>query len=209
MRAGCIHLAVVAISLATAMTALAQTSTTTQSTSAIANPIHRDGNAAVSTSQPSNSTSLDAWRVVLALGAVIGLIVLLRMGIRRFAPGMVGRSSRGIRVVGRTYLAPKQQVIVLQVGRRMLVVGDTGQHLSTLCEITDPDEAAMLMAQIQGTAPASREASFDQAMARASEKFSSGDAKKESGDPVFDSARTELNGLAERVRILSRHLRQA
>jgi flagellar biogenesis protein FliO len=199
-----VNLAAAIVMLALAVTTLAQTS------QPIANSIHRDrATGAEATTQGSSATSLDTGRVALALAAVVGLIVLLRMGIRRFAPGMMGRSSRGIRVIARTYLAPKQQVIVLQVGRRMLVVGDTGQNLSTLCEITDPDEAATLLAQIQGTAAGSREESFDQAMARAGEKYASSESKPEMGDPVFDSARTELNGLAERVRVLSRHLRQA
>ncbi len=146
---------------------------------------------------------------MLALVAVLGLIFLLRFGIRKFAPGVVGRTSRGIRVVARTYLGAKQQVIVLQVGRRMLVVGDTGQNLNTLCEITDPDEAATLLAQIQGNTAESSKESFTQAMGRASEQYQASSATTEPSNPVLDSARTELNGLAERVRILSRHLKQA
>ncbi len=120
----------------------------------------------------------------------------------------MGRSSRGIRVITRAYLAPKQQVVVLQVGRRLLIVGDSGHNLSTLCEITDPDEAAMLLAQIQGDAFDADKSSFAGAMSRASESFSpkSNDALN---DPALESARTELNGLAQRVRTVSRHLNRA
>src|SRR5688500_14932836 len=121
-----------------------------QATRPIDNPIHRSTamTAVPATSQPSSATSLDTGRVFVALVAVLALILLLRWALRRFVPAALARNSRGIRVVGRTYLGPKQQILVLQVGRRLLVVGDSGQQLNTLCEITDQDEAAALLGQV-------------------------------------------------------------
>src|SRR5688572_27254666 len=121
-----------------------------QATQPIANPIHRSANATTSTSQPASAAAptLDSGQLVLALFAVLALIVLLRWALRKLVPGALGRSSRGVRIVGRTYLAPKQQVLILQVGRRLLIVGDSGQQLNTLCEITDPDESAALLGQL-------------------------------------------------------------
>jgi len=151
---------------------------------------------------------MDVGRVALSLAAVLSLILVLRFLIRRISPGVMGRSSRGIRVITRAYLAPKQQVVVLQVGRRILVVGDSGQHLSTLCEITDPDEAATLLAQITGRSSDSDQSSFADAMSHAAEPFfPTGDDHQ--NNPALQSARTELNGLSQRIRTLSKHLNRA
>ena len=123
-----------------------------QSTQPIANPIHRS--SATSTKEPAGLSSqqqvLDTGRVLLALGAVLALIFLLRFSIKKMAPAMVGRGSRGVRVVSRTAIGPKQQVLIVQVGRRVLIVGESGQQLRTLSEITDPDEIAALLGQMQG-----------------------------------------------------------
>ncbi len=51
-----------------------------------------------------------------------------------------------MRLLSRTVLSPKQQVLLLQVGRRVIVVGDGGAAgMRPLCEITDPDEVAALV----------------------------------------------------------------
>jgi flagellar biogenesis protein FliO len=81
---------------------------------------------------------------------VLGLIFFLKWGSRRlFALPAAGRSSRTVQVLTRSVLAPRQQVMLLQVGRRVLVVADSGSQMSNLCEITDPDEVAALLGQIR------------------------------------------------------------
>ena len=170
-----------------------------QATQTVANPIRRVTTAAgaASTNQPSAAAPLDTGKVFVALLAVLALILLSRWALRKLAPGALARNSRGIRVVARTYLSPKQQVLILQVGQRLLVVGDSNQHLSTLCEITDPDEAAALLGQlnVSGT--------------EIGETLKKRDEQPAQLDPTLTHTRTELNGLAERVRMLARHLSKA
>jgi flagellar biosynthetic protein FliO len=169
-----------------------------QATRPIENPIHRTTatSEATATSQPSAAGTLDTERVLGALVAVLALILVLRWALRKLTPALA-RSSRAVRVVGRTYIGPKQQVLVLQVGRRVLIVGDSGQQLNTLCEINDPDEAAALLGQLQGTTRG--DVADIPAMS----------SSPTESDPALSSTRTELNGLTQRVRLLARHLGRA
>src|SRR5215212_1553416 len=97
-----------------------------QATQPIENPIHRSGTATAGTAPPTGSpTNLDTGRVIAALVAVLALILLLRWALRKFIPASLARNSRGVRVIARTEIAPKQQVLILQIGRRLLVVGDS------------------------------------------------------------------------------------
>jgi flagellar biogenesis protein FliO len=153
---------------------------------------------------------------VLALAVVLGLIVVLRWGGKRLmTSGRLGRGSRGVQVLGRTYLSPRQQVLILQVGRRLLVVGDSGGQLNTLCQIDDPDEAATLIAQLRGEPEPPPQTSFATVFRRARQRYAdepdapaSVPSDHEDPDPQIVSARQELNGLAERVRSVARHLRR-
>ncbi len=90
-------------------------------------------------------------RVGVALAIVLSLVFVMRWAGRRFLgdSAAAGRANQSVRVVSRTALAPRQQVLVLQVGQRLLIVGNTGTNLSALGEITDADEVAALLGQLR------------------------------------------------------------
>src|SRR5687768_11212632 len=91
----------------------------------------------------------DTSRVVLSLAIVLGLIFSLRWAAQRlFGKTVSGRASRAVQVLSRNVISPKQQLLVVQVGRRLVVVGDSGQQMNALCEITDPDEITALVGQL-------------------------------------------------------------
>ncbi len=105
----------------------------------------------------SLGSGYDASRVALALGLVIAMIFGLKWAGRRFfalpsAPG----ASRAVQVLGRTALSPRQQLLLIKVGRRVIVASDSGGAMTSLAEIVDPDEIAVLVGQIQGERAASR-----------------------------------------------------
>jgi flagellar biogenesis protein FliO len=117
--------------------------------------IHRAGKeaggAAAEPASPSSPSNLsDVPRVLLALAIVVALILLLRWGGRRLfgLPGG-GRASHAVQVLSRSPLTPRQQVVLLKVGRRVLVVADNGSQMNSLCQITDPDEVAGLVGQLR------------------------------------------------------------
>jgi flagellar biogenesis protein FliO len=87
------------------------------------------------------SGNLDIPRVVGSLAIVIAAIFALRWTARRFFHfPAAGRSSDLIEILARTPISGRQHVVILKIARRVLVVADNGQQLTTLCEITDPQE---------------------------------------------------------------------
>lgn len=162
---------------------------------------------------------LDFSRVGGALLAVIALIFLLRWFGKIFFPAATGKAqSRVVEVVSRSPLAPKQQVMLLRVGKRLLVVGDSAGQLSTLCEISDPDEVASMVGQLREEKSTSAVA-FGSLFGRFSRKFDSDEAEvietppeptdrqmlMDETDEVREAAagQAEIDGLRDRVRRLA------
>ena len=89
----------------------------------------------------------DGWlRTAGALALVIGLIFLARFALRRFAPG-VGKGAGGgdIEILARTNLSARQQLCLVRLGRRLLLIGSGPEGMRTLAEISDPAEVADLL----------------------------------------------------------------
>lgn len=94
-------------------------------------------------SQPSSPVS---WYRT-GIGALS--IVLCMMGgvyflARKWFPSIRVMDSRAIHVVARATITPKHQAALIQMGRRFVLVGISGEHMNTLCEITNPEEIAEL-----------------------------------------------------------------
>ena len=174
----------------------------------------------------SVAPSLGLSKVAGALAIVLTLIFALRHVMKRaFGVAGAGASSRAVVVLSRTVLAPRQQVMLLHVGRRLIVVGDSGGQMSTLSEITDPDEVAALVGQLRdeklsSAAPAfggllgrlrggmeSGSSSFDtntdHHAATTDEGDDRADGDQNGDDPKTGPTRQEINGLLAKVRLLS------
>jgi len=165
-------------------------------------------------SSASHSSGPSATRVAMSLAAVLALIVLLYFASRRFLPRAALAKHGGggaVQVLARTAISPKQRIILLQVGRRILVVADGGASLATLAEITDADEAAALVGQLQSDKPGG---SFSAALSGAMEKFRAAQTAQNTTatmpssssepQPNLSSIRQEIEGLAQRVRGMAR-----
>lgn len=172
---------------------------------------------------PSSSIGVVIGRLALSLGVVLAIIGGLYWLLRRYYGGSVSSSStRAVKVLSRTPLAPRQQVMLLQVGRRVVVVGDSGGAMTTLAQIDDPDEVAQLLGQIQ-TEQMQRAASFGSVFRRNQNTFEEPepgdqptmiadgevplDVDPSQGPAVPESdqlaqQRSEIAGLLEKVRSL-------
>jgi len=121
----------------------------------------------------ATSTGLDTTRVVVSLAGVLGLIFLLK----HFGKGLVtprgggGGPSGAVQLLGRDPIGPRQQVILLRIGRRVIVVADSAGVISTLSQITDADEVAELTGRVQQGRPASATKAFGALLGRANELF--------------------------------------
>lgn len=162
-----------------------------------------------STTKPvAPSTAMETFRVVAALVLVIVVIFLLRWIAQQFF-GMPSarKSSRAVQVLGRSMISPKQQVLLLQVGKRVIVVGDSGGQMSPLAQITDPDEIAELAGKVQEDKTASSSKSFGSLFGKAQTKFDEPVAAEKPAadgpdglDPALATTQAELSGLMEKVR---------
>ena len=164
-----------------------------------------------------------AWetiRVILGLGVVLGLIVGMKMGAGKlFGLRSAGVGvNRGVRVLSRTMMGPRQQLVLLQVGRKLVLVSDSGGAVSTVTEVTDPDEVAELAAQALGSGEAAGFAGMFGRQTRVVQargvEFVDSEEEGEFESLPDERAATvgtesrrgepDLSGLAERVRLLGR-----
>jgi flagellar biogenesis protein FliO len=104
------------------------------------------------TSAGSQAPSFDAVHVVGALALVVALIFGMRFLAKRFFALPTVRTSPLVKVLARSPVSPKQQVLLLHVGRRILVVADSGATMQPLAQITDADEIAALLGQLNANA---------------------------------------------------------
>lgn len=164
-----------------------------------------DGTAASGTGR---SLTEDAFRVVGSLAVVLGLIGLMYWGTRRILPRMpAGRRGSGVTVLATAHISPKQKILLIRVGRRVLAVGDGGGgQLNTLCEVDDPDEVAALIGQIHGAADDGAESPFTTIFSAARKRAVTSPPVK-SGDEV-EAAREQLDGLMQQVRGITRQIDQ-
>lgn len=178
-------------------------------------PVKRNRPETAATPQPTNN-DFDWTRLILAMAVVIGLILVLKMVVGKMYPSVgANKGGRVIRVLTRSPISPKQQVMLLQVGKRVIVVGDSAGQLSTLTEISEPDEVATLLGQIESAetvVPTSRFSSlFSKAQTDYSEKSLESEvdvAATSDSDPEIEQAQSEISGLIERMKALTRTVRR-
>jgi len=140
-----------------------------------------------------------------ALGVVIGLILLLKWGFNRMTGGR-GRiaGSRAVEVLSRTTVAPRNHVLLLRVGRRVLVVNDSTHGMRTLSDIEDAEEVADLLQTVETAKADSASNSFQGLLSRLTDRHEDGHDPAIEGhdddEKDLDRARDHLSHLLSRIR---------
>ena len=199
--------------------------------------IRREGAAASAQTRPASAAAttrpsvpappaVDLPKLAGALGIVLTLIFALRAVFKHVFPSSTAAgATRAVQVLSRSILSPKQQLVLVRVGRRLIVVADSGGQMSALSEITDPDEVASLLGQIKdeklsaaaptfggllGRVRRGMETADDAADHGAPEEATNPDAigadirhPGEEDDAEVSSTRRELDGLLAKVRLIS------
>ena len=157
------------------------------------------------------SDPLSIWRVGSALAIVLAAIFALRWGSRKMLGLPVGGGpTSAIRILGRLTISPRQQLLLVHVGRRILVVANSGTAMSNLSEITDADEVATILGQVHRPHTADEPGAFSSAFAQASTEFDQEPKPQgQEGDAALSETRAEIGGLLDKVRTLSRSFRRA
>ena len=177
---------------------------------------------APASTQPGSiaAPNVELPKVAAALAVVLGLAFVLRAVLRRVFPAVASAgATRAIQVLSRTVLAPRQQLMLVRVGRRLIVVGDSGGQMTALSEITDPDEVAALVGQVKDEKLSAAAPTFGGLLSRvrgmdvpidvpprespSSNQGNDPDDEAGEDDPETASTRRELDGLMEKVRLIS------
>jgi flagellar biogenesis protein FliO len=188
-------------------------------------------NVRSATSQPAakqqqakqTSAPFSAVRVIFALGAVVSLIFVFKWGARRYViGGAAGGHSRAVQVLSRTIVAPRQQLMLVKVGRRLVLVANTGAGMNAITEIRDEQEVAELLGQVTADQGDSVSKAFGSLFRREEEKFSQAsedgtddgsrlrpDDTETPESAAVGATRDELSGLMEKVRLVSKQFRRS
>lgn len=112
--------------------------------------LQRPASAAASTSSNrsrSPAASSSSWTTVIALSFVVTLIVLAAQVWKRCAARLpTTLSSDVIEVLGRRPIDPRQSILLVRCGARILILGSSAGGFQTLAEVTDPTEIDYLAA---------------------------------------------------------------
>jgi flagellar biogenesis protein FliO len=160
------------------------------------------------------ATSFDWQRLVLAMVVVLGAIFALRAVAAKYVPGMATvKASKAVRVLSRSPISPRQQIMLLQVGRRVIVVGEQAGQMAALSEITDADEVAALVGQIENDVSITPKKPFAALFSKSQDAYepqpqpqhrSSFEPSIEKPDREIEDAHEEISGLIDRMRSLTR-----
>lgn len=113
------------------------------------------------------STTGTIINIVSSLAIVLGLFFLVAWLMRRGSVGGAGElPSDVVRVLGRAALAPRQQMQLVRVGGKLLLVAVSQNGAQTLTEVTDADEVQRLAAACEATPGGGASNSFRQVLAQ-------------------------------------------
>lgn len=160
-----------------------------------------------------SGTGSATLNTLTALGIVIGLILLLRWGWTKFTGHPTIRPSPLIEVLARTPVAPRNHILLVRIGNRVLIVGDSAAGLRTLASVDDPDEIADLLTAVTASQESSVSKGFNQLLGRFNHDYD-GDGETptdlrfddEGGDGrehLVDRARDSMSGLMSRLRVMA------
>jgi flagellar biosynthetic protein FliO len=111
----------------------------------------RPENADASASNDNQQSQVPSpWKTFVSLIVVLALIVGATYLFKRFALNAKrGSTLAGVEILARSNMNPKQSLCLVQLGNRLVLLGQSPNHISTLQTIEDPDEIAQIMGQME------------------------------------------------------------
>lgn len=152
----------------------------------------------------------EVTRVFAALAVVLGLLILLRLFLKR-ASGLLaggGRPSGVLEILARYPVGRGQSLMILKMARRVLLVHQAGASMNTLTQVTDGEEVAALLARMEAGARSREAVRFKAALRTfqdeherlASSRFSPGDESGIARAEIVDLTRGRTTGLGALLR---------
>ncbi len=142
-----------------------------------------------------------------SLAAVVGLIALVAWGWRAMGGAPLPLRSRRpgmIDVISRTMLSPRQSLLLVRIGPRMVLIGATPDALRCLHVIEDPDLTAQLSGEAQQTRSDSNTSEFRAALQSEARAFASAATAPERSAAIdLEQAQSPLRETIARLRRLA------
>lgn len=125
------------------------------------------------------------WTMLPSLLLVLALLAGCVWAARKYLPG-AGRlgGNPAMKVIGRTQVSPRQSLLLVKIGRRLLVVGATADRLTRIDNITDPTEVSEIIGLVESARPGSATAGFQNALKQADDEFSQLDDIDDDDEPA-------------------------
>lgn len=159
-----------------------------------------DGDAPAVIASPTGGYGW-VMQTITALGVVIALIFMLRAVANRVRQPVMGTANNAVvEVLSRVAVGQRHHVLLMRLGQRVLVVGETAGGMQTLATIDDPQEIAELLQAIEASKPQSLTRNFSDML-----HTMHGDYRDEPGDTAEmrgDSAREQVSRVLGRIRAL-------
>lgn len=91
-------------------------------------------------------------KLIISMVVIVGLIYLSMYFLKKINSRAAGGGIIGdtIKIIGRTFLSPKQSLYLVKIGERYTIIGATEQNVSMIGELSE-EEAAKF--ESQGKAP--------------------------------------------------------
>ncbi len=110
-----------------------------------------------------------------ALAIVVGLLCICAWFFRRSVPRSTSPlPQEAVRALGRTQLAPRQFIQLLQVGNKLVLVSVTSERTDPITEVTEPAEVDRILGLCMRDHSASTTAEFQQVLNQLSREPASG-----------------------------------
>ena len=171
------------------------------------------GHPSSAATEPAATSVLSPWRSLMSLVIVIAVILAGTYCFKRFVPtGRRMSNQGGLEIVARNAINPKQSLCLVKMGPRLLLVGLSPNHIASLDVIDDPDDIAQMMANIHGHTHLSNTSTFGKLFGHEANYFEDKETTtdlielelRNGPNPPFNQVRTELAGLLEKVKGLTR-----
>lgn len=109
-------------------------------------------------------------RTLGGLAVVLGLLIGMYLLVRRFGGPMAGakRPAGVLEIMARYPIGRRQHLVLLKMGRRLLLLHQTGTEMRTLTDVSDPNEVADLIARVES---GSRDGRFNAALEREASSY--------------------------------------
>lgn len=143
-------------------------------------------------------------QVAAAMGVVLAIIFVGRMLVRKYVPGVASGNGKGVlEVLARYPVGKSQSVVLLRIGSQIVALNQTKEASHSILVISEPEEVASILGQIQGTRPSSIQAGFSRELDDARKELETGGDKVEANRPMdIEDLDAELDEMAAAKRQL-------